>query len=114
MKAELASQFARDAGKAAALLKVMASNSRLLILCHLSNSGELSVNELVERVGLGRSAMSQHLARLRQEAIGRHAQGSADGILPIVRSEGRAAPRASSQPFCRGPEGRENQSVEGS
>jgi ArsR family transcriptional regulator, virulence genes transcriptional regulator len=66
---EFVSRFAGDAGKAAALLKAMANDSRLLVLCHLSDAGELSVTDLVTRVGLGQSAMSQHLARLRDEGL---------------------------------------------
>lgn len=53
-----------DAAEAARLLKAMASPHRLLVLRHLSE-GERSVGELVELVGLGQSALSQHLARLR-------------------------------------------------
>lgn len=63
------SEFARQAGEAAGLLKAMANECRLLVLCHLAQSGELSVGELVERVGLGQSALSQHLARLREEGF---------------------------------------------
>ena len=42
----------------------MANPKRLLILCHLLDS-ELSVSELSERVQLGQSPLSQHLAKLR-------------------------------------------------
>lgn len=63
------SEFAEHAGRAAALLKAMANQVRLLVLCHLAASGELSVSELAERVGLGQSALSQHLAKLREEGL---------------------------------------------
>lgn len=52
------------AGEAATLLKALANEKRLLILCHLAE-GELPVGALQERVDLGQSALSQHLARLR-------------------------------------------------
>ncbi|MBU2884024.1 metalloregulator ArsR/SmtB family transcription factor [Psychrosphaera sp. B3R10] len=54
------------APQALALLKTMANEKRLFILCNLLD-GELSVNELAERVGLSQSALSQHLAILRNE-----------------------------------------------
>lgn len=65
----LASDFARQASEAAALLRALSNESRLLVLCHLTESGELSVGELVERVGLSQSALSQHLAKLRDEGL---------------------------------------------
>jgi ArsR family transcriptional regulator, virulence genes transcriptional regulator len=64
-----ASAFTRHALEATSLLKVLANEFRLLTLCHLAESGELSVGELVERVGLSPSALSQHLARLREEGL---------------------------------------------
>ncbi|WP_299269009.1 metalloregulator ArsR/SmtB family transcription factor [uncultured Psychrosphaera sp.] len=54
------------APKALKLLKTMANEKRLFILCNLLD-GELSVNDLAERVELSQSALSQHLAILRQE-----------------------------------------------
>lgn len=62
-------KFSREAAEAASLLKAMANESRLLVLCHLAASGELSVGQLAERVGLSQSALSQHLARLREEGL---------------------------------------------
>lgn len=114
MKAELASQFARDAGRAAALLKVMANDSRLLILCHLSDSGELSVNNLGERVGLGQSAMSQHLARLRQEGLVATRKEAQTVFYRLCDPKAEQLLALLHDLFCRGPEGRENLSVEGS
>lgn len=58
----------RCAPKALALLKVMANEKRLFILCNLLNK-ELSVNELAERIQLSQSALSQHLALLRKEGF---------------------------------------------
>lgn len=54
--------------KAAELLKALANEQRLMILCHLVQ-GPLSVGELNERVPLSQSALSQHLAVLRESAI---------------------------------------------
>lgn len=65
----LLSAFGRQAAEAAGLLRAMSNESRLLILCYLTERGELSVGELVERVGLSQSALSQHLAKLREEGL---------------------------------------------
>jgi DNA-binding transcriptional ArsR family regulator len=56
------------ASTATGLLKVLANENRLLILCNLIE-GEKSVNELEELVGLRQSALSQHLAMLRREKL---------------------------------------------
>ncbi|HEX2888463.1 metalloregulator ArsR/SmtB family transcription factor [Vineibacter terrae] len=57
-------QFERSAANAAQLLKALANQRRLMVLCALAN-GERSVGALAAEVGLGQSALSQHLARLR-------------------------------------------------
>ena len=69
MDLELLPHFSRQAGEAVSLLKAIANEPRLLVLCHLSASGELSVGELGDRIGLGQSALSQHLAKLREEGL---------------------------------------------
>ena len=69
MQMEHLERFGQQAGKAVDLLKAMANEARLLVLCHLAESGELSVGALVDRVGLSQSALSQHLARLREEGL---------------------------------------------
>ncbi len=51
---------------AAAVLKAMANPQRLKVLCLLAER-ELSVGQLESLVGLSQSALSQHLAKLRQD-----------------------------------------------
>lgn len=63
------SAFTRQAGDAAAMLKALANENRLLVLCYLTEAGEMSVGELADKVGLSQSALSQHLARLRDEGL---------------------------------------------
>lgn len=58
-------QMARHADEAAALLKALAHPARLLVLCQLVE-GESSVGELQPITGLSMSALSQHLAVLRE------------------------------------------------
>jgi DNA-binding transcriptional ArsR family regulator len=53
------------AGEAAQLLKALGNEQRLLILCNLLD-GSLSVGELNQRIQLSQSALSQHLALLRE------------------------------------------------
>ena len=57
------------AGKAAALLRAVGNEHRLLVLCLLIEHGEMSVGELLERVELSQSALSQHLAKMRDEGL---------------------------------------------
>jgi ArsR family transcriptional regulator, virulence genes transcriptional regulator len=58
----------KKAGAAEKFLKALANRYRLLILCEL-NQGEMSVTALQEKIGLSQSALSQHLARLRQDSL---------------------------------------------
>lgn len=53
---------------AANLLKLIANETRLQILCQLTQ-GEKPVGELEEVLNLRQSALSQHLAILRREKI---------------------------------------------
>ncbi len=57
-----------NASEAANLLKSLANDKRLVILCELLN-GERSVGELEKTVGLSQSALSQHLAKLRHNSL---------------------------------------------
>jgi Predicted transcriptional regulators len=56
------------AGDAARLLKALANERRLQVLCLLAE-GERSVGELNELLDLSQSALSQHLAVLREEGL---------------------------------------------
>lgn len=55
----------RNAADAESLLKLLANAKRLLVLCHLTK-GDKSVGELAELVKLSHSALSQHLAKMRE------------------------------------------------
>ncbi len=57
-----------NAQHAAAFLKTLAHEGRLMILCHLG-SGEKSVGELEELLSIRQAAVSQMLARLREEGL---------------------------------------------
>ena len=53
---------------ASCLLKALSNDKRLLILCAL-HRGERNVGELERAIELSQSALSQHLARLRQDNL---------------------------------------------
>ena len=57
------------ATQAAALLRAVGNEHRLLVLCLLIEHGELSVGALNEYFSLSQSALSQHLAVLREEGL---------------------------------------------
>ena len=61
--------FEARAAEAAGVLKALANEKRLMILCKLLERGEMSVMPLAEDVGLSQSALSQHLAKMRDEGI---------------------------------------------
>jgi ArsR family transcriptional regulator, virulence genes transcriptional regulator len=63
------SVFAANAEHVADVLRALANERRLMILCKLVEWGEATVGTLVEAVGLSQSALSQHLAKMREEGI---------------------------------------------
>lgn len=66
---DLVAQFKAQAAEAVTLLKAMANEPRLLVLCHLAEGQELAVGELAQKVRLSQSAISQHLAKLREQNL---------------------------------------------
>lgn len=62
------SQMQKNAAAAEGLLKQMANANRLMLLCAMV-SAEKSVAELVEICGVSQSAVSQHLAGLREAGL---------------------------------------------
>jgi ArsR family transcriptional regulator, virulence genes transcriptional regulator len=61
--------FEESAAEAAVMLKALANEKRLMILCKLLERGEVGVMDLSAEVGLSQSALSQHLAKMRDEKI---------------------------------------------
>ncbi|MCF8478724.1 MAG: metalloregulator ArsR/SmtB family transcription factor [Pseudolabrys sp.] len=62
-------ELEHNAAEAAGLLKLMANENRLLILCRLFIAGEMSVTGLAAAVDLSQSALSQHLAKMRDDGL---------------------------------------------
>ena len=61
-------EMKKNAEKAVNLLKGLANENRLMLMCVLCE-GELSVGALNERIRLSQSALSQHLAVLREQGL---------------------------------------------
>jgi DNA-binding transcriptional ArsR family regulator len=68
LRAEL-EVLTEQAAAAARMLKLLGNEHRLLILCFLIAQGEMRVGDLVDAVGLSQSALSQHLALLREDGL---------------------------------------------
>src|SRR3990170_6844429 len=61
--------FEANAAEVAQVLRALANERGLMILCKLVEWGEANVTTLAEAVGLSQSALSQHLARMREEGL---------------------------------------------
>lgn len=57
------------ATEVAGILRALSNERRLMILCKLVEWGEGTVTALVEAVGLSQSALSQHLAVMREQGL---------------------------------------------
>lgn len=68
MEGPAAEAMAENAGSAARLLKLLANERRLMILCLLVDQ-ELTVGEINAQLDLSQSALSQHLALLREDGL---------------------------------------------
>lgn len=67
-QADLAT-FKANAADAAAMLRALGNERRLLLLCQLIEQRELTAGELADSIGLSPSATSQHLAKMREEGL---------------------------------------------
>ena len=61
--------FEANAALVAGFLRALANERRLMILCKLVEWREATPGRLAEAVGLSQSALSQHLAKMREEGI---------------------------------------------
>ncbi len=62
------SEMKSNAAEAARLMRALSNENRLLILCYLQGR-EMSVGELNRSLDLSQSALSQHLAILRNDGL---------------------------------------------
>ena len=61
--------FEQKAGDVADMLRALANGRRLMVLCKLVEHGERTVTDLAADAGLSQSALSQHLAKMRDEGL---------------------------------------------
>ena len=61
--------FEIKAADVSSLLKAMANTRRLMVLCKLVEHGEMTVGDLARDTALSQSALSQHLAKMRDEGL---------------------------------------------
>lgn len=64
-----ATDLERDVTIVADILRALSNERRLMILCKLVEWGEANVGTLAGAVGLSQSALSQHLAKMRDEGL---------------------------------------------
>jgi DNA-binding transcriptional ArsR family regulator len=89
----------KQAKRAGALMKAIANENRLLILCQLVD-GELSVGDLGRKLDLSQSALSQHLARLRRDGLVRTRRQAQTIRYAIASEEARLLISEMYRLFC--------------
>ena len=89
------------AAEAAALLKTLSNEKRLLILCTLGN-GELSVSELNQQIPMSQSALSQQLAVLRREDLVRTRRDAQTIYYSVVPSNAAQIIEVLRRLYCGG------------
>ena len=89
----------KNATRACSMLGAMANPSRLLILCQLAES-EKSVGELQPLIGLSQSALSQHLAMLREKRVVRTRREGQQIFYSLASREAGALMHTLHEEFC--------------
>ncbi len=92
-------EMGENAGQACMLLKSMANQSRLMILCQLAEC-EMSVGELLENIPLSQSALSQHLSMFRREKIVKTRRVAQSIMYSLDSKEARVLINALYELYC--------------
>lgn len=92
-------QMQANAARATSLLKSMANESRLMILCQLAEK-EMTVGELTEKIPLSQSALSQHLGVLRRENLVKTRRESQFVWYSLVSGDARSLIGSLYEIFC--------------
>lgn len=90
----------KNATRACELLAAMANPARLMILCQLAE-GERSVGELQPGVGLSQSALSQHLAVLRQNNLVKTRRAGQSIYYSLASEQAESLMHTLHEQFCR-------------
>lgn len=59
----------QQAKQASEFLRTLGNTNRLLVLCLLIEHGEMNVGQILGHTTLSQSALSQHLAKMRDEGL---------------------------------------------
>lgn len=97
---EFIDDLRNNAKQATTLLKALANESRLLILCYLDDR-ELSVSELNACLDLSQSALSQHLAVLRRDQLVKTRRESQTIYYSLNGEEAKQIIRTLHNMYCR-------------
>lgn len=93
-------ELQENASRVSVLLKTMANEWRLLILCHLAES-EKSVGELEQLLDLNQSALSQHLGVLRRERLVATRRSAQSIIYSLASDEAEVLTRTLCELYCK-------------
>nr|WP_086940624.1 metalloregulator ArsR/SmtB family transcription factor [Thaumasiovibrio occultus] len=93
-------QMQANAPKAVTLLKAMANERRLFILCYLLEEGEMSVGALCDKLQMSQSALSQHLAWLRRDGLVNTRKQSQTVYYSLQSDEVREMMKLLQKMFC--------------
>ena len=97
-KVDLA-ELQRAAAAASSLLKVLANQDRLLLLCQMTQ-GEYCVSELEELTGVRQPTLSQQLTVLRDEAMVSTRREGKQIYYQIASTEAMAVMQVLYEQFC--------------
>lgn len=96
----LVDQMRESAVKAESLLKMLANQHRLLILCSLLQEPK-SVSQLNDAIALSQSALSQHLAKLRHLGLVSTEKVGQQVFYTIVSDEVLAVMKTLYEIYCK-------------
>ena len=99
-RAKPAAAMAEHAEQAAALLRNLANPNRLMVLCHLL-AEEMPVGQLLEELPLSQSALSQHLAVLREAGLVSTRRAAQQVFYSVADGPALAVLGVLQQHFCR-------------
>jgi len=85
---------------AARTMAQLSHPQRLRVLCHLVEEGELSVAQLLQRIPLSPSALSQHLTKMREEGLIASRRSAKNVYYTIQRDDIREILMVLHQLYC--------------
>lgn len=97
-------QLRTSAGQACGLLKVLANQDRLLLLCQMSQ-GDYCVSELEERTGIRQPTLSQQLTVLREDKVVNSRREGKQIFYSIASAEAMAVMKVLYELYCGTEEG---------